>query len=295
MNPLNSATENAIRCTSGYVTSTWKLPFFTLAETESYVEAPYIARLLQEAGDVELNPGPLTRQMKISATGDLIDEEDGDTGEETSESVLPILKAIRADIKGLRNDMRQVNKTVRDIQMKQDDLVEQNKKLTERIDELEREAVALRSQTCRNNLIFRGVKESEDETWDDCERTVRETLKSKLDMKDAEDATLVSIERAHRLNVKMKQGVPRPIIVKFLSYKTRTEILQKARDTLTRDSGLSVSEDFPPQVRRSRKKLIPFLVKARNEGKRSYLSYDKLVVDGKKYKINANTNELISF
>ncbi|XP_070556495.1 uncharacterized protein [Ptychodera flava] len=199
---------------------------------------------------------------------------------------------IRDDIKALRKDVNQVNKSVLTMQRKQDDLIEENKKLTQRIETLERETLGLHNQTCRNNLIIRGIQEAQGETWEDCENAVRVMLKTELDIEQADNDTVIAIERAHRLNVKMKRGSPRPVIVKFLSYKTRSAVLQKARSVLKKDSPIFVTEDLPPVVRQARKKLIPFLVKARDEGKRAILSYDKLLIDGRKYKLDSGSNEL---
>ncbi|XP_077992041.1 protocadherin Fat 4-like [Glandiceps talaboti] len=176
------------------------------------------------ASDVELNPGPpKTRQMKLSTRGDILDIDNIETEDETGESTLSIVRAIRADIKTLKYDMRKVTKTVNEIQTKQDELVEENKKMSDRIAELEREAVGLRSHTCRNNLIIRGLKEDRNETWDDCENMVRVMLKTELDI------ALVEIQNA------LNPG---------FDYETQFDEIYELYITATDNTGLTITSNL---------------------------------------------------
>ena len=49
-----------------------------------------------------------------------------------------------------------------------------------------------------------------------------------------------------------------------------------------------IGEDYSQEVRDTRKKLIPELVKAKNDGKRAHLRYDKLVIDSVTYKLGTD-------
>ena len=42
----------------------------------------------------------------------------------------------------------------------------------------------------------------------------------------------ISIERAHRLPVKSRDGKPRPVIVKFAYHKQKESVMKQARQTL---------------------------------------------------------------
>ena len=56
-----------------------------------------------------------------------------------------------------------------------------------------------------------------------------------------------------------------------------------------------MSQDFGPQVRASRRKLIPFLVDKRKENPtgRVFLRYDRLVVDSKVFAFSDECNDLV--
>jgi len=45
-------------------------------------------------------------------------------------------------------------------------------------------------------------------------------------------------------------------------------------------SRIRCSEHFPPVIQEHRKKLIPAMIKAKQEGRTAYLSYDKLFING---------------
>ena len=66
------------------------------------------------------------------------------------------------------------------------------------------------------------------------------------------------------------------------------------KDKVYRDAGYGVSEDFSVQVRETRAKLVPFLLKKRRElpDRPVYLKYDKLVVEKKHYRYLSKTETI---
>ena len=176
-----------------------------------------------------------------------------------------------------------------------DDLASELKDLCDRVDALEKENRQLKNavdrlenQSRRNNLVFYGIDESDNETWEKCEESVRTVLADKFSVKAEE----IEIERAHRLGRKRhpapaadddqaRQGgvpgeKPRPVIIKLLNWKQKEEILQAARGK--RDSQVKISEDFSLTVRNTRKRLIPHLLELRkkNPNKTVTLQFDKI-------------------
>ena len=128
------------------------------------------------------------------------------------------------------------------------------------------------------------------ETWDECEEKVRKFLVEQLRIEIADDRE-IGIERAHRLPAGNGRG-PRRVIVKFLSYKVRSQILQVGRN-LRKGSCFMVTEDFSPLVRARRRNLIPFLQKAKEENKRATLVYDTLLIEGEKFRFDDDNQELV--
>ena len=105
-------------------------------------------------------------------------------------------------------------------------------------------------------------------------------------------ADSVSIERAHRLRTRRNTNKP-PVIVKFSTFKDKTNILQTAQAKLMdreqdteSETSYRVSEDFTSRVRSIRKTLGAYVVKARSSNKNAALSFDKLIIDDKIYKLD---------
>lgn len=79
----------------------------------------------------------------------------------------------------------------------------------------------LNNRMRRNNLIIKGLSEEEKEDYTSTERIVREFFATKL------ETTLEpnDIERAHRVG-QPRPDFTRPIIVKFLNFKTKSDALR---------------------------------------------------------------------
>ncbi|XP_070536975.1 uncharacterized protein [Ptychodera flava] len=201
---------------------------------------------------------------------------------------------LKAELKDVRKEVANINDSVASLRENHRDLLEENKQLRQRIERLEAGCDRLRGQGGRNNLIFEGISEKTNgnESWEECEDKVRKMLKDELKIEDAHNESVIGIERAHRLPNSQAGNYPRGIIVKFLSYKTRSLVLQKGR-TMLKDSNFKIKEDFSPLVREKRRKLIPFLREAIAAGKRATLVYDKLLIDGERFKFNEETHNIV--
>jgi len=142
------------------------------------------------------------------------------------------------------------------------------------------EVTYLQSQSMRNNLVFsnipheNGVSREEPEVT---EKVLRKFLHEK--MKIAQDLVdRMSFERVHRMNGGDPDR-PKQLIAKFTLFKDR-ELVRKQWKTLL-DTNFYVNEQFPREIVDKRKKLQPRAKAAREEGKKAWLSYDTLYIDGK--------------
>lgn len=77
----------------------------------------------------------------------------------------------------------------------------------------------------------------------------------------------------------------RPLISKFLSFKDKQKILSVAYKL--KGSGFSIGEDFSPAIQLSRRKLLEY---AREQNAQFKLRYNKLVIRGKTYQYNPDTD-----
>lgn len=87
----------------------------------------------------------------------------------------------------------------------------------------------------RTNLRLFGIQEQARENTDDL---VLDVVHNKLKLTHV---TVDDIDRSHRVGVK-KDGKPRPIIVKFVSYRKRNEVFKVKR--LLVKSGITIREDL---------------------------------------------------
>lgn len=74
-----------------------------------------------------------------------------------------------------------------------------------------------------------------------------------------------------------KSGKIRPIIVTLTTMGKKIELL-KNKKMLQETSTFYIKEDFPPEVLEERKKLSTQLQQERQQGKKAYIKYNKLVI-----------------
>ena len=139
----------------------------------------------------------------------------------------------------------------------------------------------MQSQSMRNNLIFGGLFESRYERNEETEAKLRCFMHEKLQI--AQDVVdTLKFERVHRIGEQSDEG-PRKIVCKFNMFPER-EMVRKQRINLE-GTPYFLHEQFPPEVNEKRRKLLPKMKDAKKDGKRAWLSYDSLYIDGKKVEL----------
>ena len=139
----------------------------------------------------------------------------------------------------------------------------------------------LKAQSMRNNLIFTGIEEdatSGNEAPDVTERKLRGHLIAKL--KIAKDTVAVMrFERVHGTPSQPVSGKVSNIVAKFTYFKDREAVRQQWPEL--RGTNYNVFEQFPPKVVEKRRRLQPKLKEAKRAGKRAWIAYDTLYIDGR--------------
>ncbi|CAN7952180.1 unnamed protein product, partial [Ixodes pacificus] len=265
--------------------------------------------LLLRSGDVEMNPGPLTRSEALLDIECLPDEPS-----EQMAVLFNLLKDLQArsiqsarsqtdlpaDVKAIKAGQKSIETKIGCIQKRLDELEEKTnsldhfgqdiasvqdsvKTLTAQHDSLQVRLGELEDRSRRDNLIFHGIPDSR-ESWEQSEAKVKDALAGVIDT-FPENA----IERAHRLGPYLPNKC-RPIIVKFSGYKIRDRILS-ARTKL-KEKNVAVSEDFSPATRSARKKLVDF---AKNQpGAPPFqLRYNKFLLNKKQYVYAAKIDNVV--
>ena len=117
-------------------------------------------------------------------------------------------------------------------------------------------------------MTFTGVDECVKETWLDSEKKVLDIIEKTMDLRD------ITIDRAHRIGKARSQA--RPIVVKFLNYKDREQVLKSGK--CLKGTPINVREDLSTKVINKRKEQMSQLREARENGKIAFFSYDKLII-----------------
>lgn len=144
--------------------------------------------------------------------------------------------------------------------------------------ELENKLAELETYNRRENLLFDGIPERDEE---DTKGLILDLIKSKLQVTEK-----VEIQRCHRLgkvqtNIQQSSKFPRRIIVRLLRYEDRMAIWAKRR--LLKGTSIYMREDFAALVEAKRKGLYPVLKLAKTLDTKARLQKDKLFFKNELY------------
>lgn len=237
------------------------------------------ALLLLCSGDIEANPGPKiedvcallrqfmeTNEKEFKATAIILEEIKKDVADIRTrvcavEKNLPIVPEIGTGVKAVNNSLEEVKMT----------LSRTNGDLEDMVDDLN-------NRSRRNNLLIKGLAEVEKEDYEASEKLVKDFCSTHLKI------TLQpgDIERAHRIG-QPRPGFTRPIIIKFLNFKTKDTILRNAHKLKDVEPKVWLEEDFSPKMQFARKMLRDFAKENKGRDDRYSIRYNKLKLKGHIY------------
>ncbi|XP_052742166.1 uncharacterized protein LOC112048177 [Bicyclus anynana] len=158
-------------------------------------------------------------------------------------------------------------------------IIEENKNLKIKLENLEKEVESLKRGKKQNNLIIFGVKEGEKSSQELIQK-VKQIFESDLNL-NLED---YEVNKMYRIGKDNSGGKPRPILFSFVSEWKKNEVMKRKKNF----KDVHVAEDYTKEVLEKRKMLQPQLIEERKKGNFAYLKFDKLVIKGK---INNTSND----
>uniref|UniRef100_T1IXY9 Uncharacterized protein n=1 Tax=Strigamia maritima TaxID=126957 RepID=T1IXY9_STRMM len=162
-------------------------------------------------------------------------------------------------------------------------LDEQIGQLHNNLDFLKRKVDSLENYSRRANLVFRGIKEDAEESWEQTEAKVIEVVQKYLDFEPT------SVARSHQLE---KQGRRyRPVTVKFDAKKEKKMTLANRRKF--KSSEIFVDEDFSNEIRQRRFFLFKEAKKRREAGNVAIVKSDKLKVNNVAYQWDERQQKIV--
>ncbi|KAL8595032.1 hypothetical protein ACOMHN_002011 [Nucella lapillus] len=153
---------------------------------------------------------------------------------------------------------------------------EENEQPHNRVDALEAQLDAVENQNRKSNLLFFGIPTTAAEIWSDCKTRVCGFIKNDMGISD------LVVEYAHR--------VGKATMVRSQSIKAKEQVLSQARRLM--HSSVYVREDFSPAVRKKRNAMQPLLRSLRDDWKRAYLRFDRVVCEGTSYTFDVGTGSI---
>lgn len=174
-----------------------------------------------------------------------------------------------------KNELQQAKEKIKILEKDCRNLEQSLKTCENHYEKSKDELTDLKSRSMRENLVFYGLKEENEEN---CEILVKELIQTELGI----DPSSMEIDRAHRLGSTSARK-PRPIVVKFHRYLDREMIRIKTIEEETRsklkDKRLGVGIQTPPELREARKALYPASKQEQDRGNRTRIVGNKLYVN----------------
>ncbi|KAH3741956.1 hypothetical protein DPMN_048686 [Dreissena polymorpha] len=90
------------------------------------------------------------------------------------------------------------------------------------------------------------------------------------------------IKRAHRSQSHPVTGKVRYVVVKFAFFMDREDV--RGQWPELKGSPYNVFEQFPPEIQEiqeKRRRLVPKMKEAKSDGKKAWIAYDTLYIDGR--------------
>ncbi|CAG2211114.1 unnamed protein product [Mytilus edulis] len=178
------------------------------------------------------------------------------------------------EVSGIRTAMSKAVNDFEDMshELKQEIKVSINE-VKEENDELKDTIIDLQCRSMKNNLIFTGLREPENENT---ENLIRGFIKDELHIYHK-----LELGNVHRFGTGAqpgKRGRPRPIVARFIYHNDLAMVMSNTYRLKGKQYG--VNKQFPEAIEQARKSLYPVMKEMKADGHRVRLVRDILYVDG---------------
>jgi prefoldin subunit 5 len=194
--------------------------------------------------------------------------------DETIKTYSDICDEITANHTAMDTNVNNLNKKIEKLENNHREIATSNEQLKEKVTDLQ-------WRSMRENLIFSGIEEAEnnEEEPEDCEVIIKNFIRDT--MKVVGDIPFDRVHRLGRYNIKAQY--PRPIVAKFTFYKDKEFIRLRAPSVL-KNTNYYVKEQYPHEIEEKRKPLYKIAKDARENPENSVkLVRDKLFINNKLY------------
>ena len=188
----------------------------------------------------------------------------------------PGIKDVMAMLQQMNQNLQKLDTKMEKILEEVEDLKRENKQLKEHIATQDHRISLLERKARKKNLIIKGIIDEKEETM---EETIEKTKNLLLIMKITIDIN-EDIDDVRRIGT-FRDDANRPILVKLTREKKKMEILGQTK--MLKGTKIWVDEDFTKVVQNERRMLIPHLIRARQQGFKAVLKYNKIIINDEIY------------
>lgn len=160
------------------------------------------------------------------------------------------------------------------------ELKQENQELKRIIKEQEGRLELVEKEIRRNNIVIQGVADKAEEKQEEVEEKVQGIL-AEIGVEINPGADIKEITKLGTF----KPNKKRPILVKLHTWKKKLEIFEQTKHLKRRD--IWINDDYTKKVQEDRKRLMPHLKQARQEGHTAYLRYNRMIVNNSAYSLES--------
>jgi ribA/ribD-fused uncharacterized protein len=194
------------------------------------------------------------------------------------------LSDIKTSLEFTQSELKISKQDIGDLKMKSTSLREDQSAIVSQLLAIQREnhevkerLLKLETYTRRENLKLSGLIEPNNETGDQCRKSVVAFFQDQLEITNAAN---IEFQRVHRLG-KRVPGKDREVIVRFVRFGDRENVWSRKKKL--KGTSYIIKEDFPAEIESRRSQLFPIYKAALTQKKKAALIVDNLFIDGKKY------------
>lgn len=205
--------------------------------------------------------------------------------EKRMDDLVKSINEIKLMISETNTDVKETKTIINDIR----DEIRANKKeikyLKKVVSQQQEKIIFLDNKLRQNNIVIHGLAEEADESFEQLHQLVGNVLNEKVGM----NLSNQDIDNVYRMGRK-RTGSARSILTSFTTLRVRNEIMRKKG--VLKGTDIFITEDFSKVVREARKELGKVARTLRERGEVVKLRYDKLLVNGKLYDVDASKDLL---
>ena len=235
-------------------------------------------------GQTSTNPNKKRKADSSTDTDDLLTSAEEVSLMTSINKKLDILIPLHQEVKEITRSLEFAHEHIMTLQTANKELhssvqilTDQMQKITAENKLLKETVLDLQTRSMRDNLIFSGLPEANNENT---ESVVKNFMKTQLKI-PPETLQSITFHRIHRFG-KSTNTSHRPIVAKFEHFQDKVLVKSKGKELKGTNFGLN--EQYPREINERRKVLYPIMKEHRSKNIRTSLIVDKLYINGQLFK-----------